>query len=212
MSNSVQLHRWQPTRLPLPWDSPGKNTGVGFHFLLQCMKERSESEVTQSCPTLSDPMDWSPAGSSVHGIFQARVLEWGAIAFSSAWKWKVNVKSLSLIGLVCQVYHHICLLWGRKSTEVLNWELYSYLFNKLQRTEADWFLFFNAFSFLLLFNFWQWHVFIKTHVIEGTNGSSSLTLCILSLSLHLPLSSVRNLSPGYYNSHIYLIHSNSCCI
>ena len=70
----------QPTRLPRPWDSPGKNTGVGCHFLLQCMKVESESEVTQSCPTLS--MDCSPPGSSVHGIFQARVLEWGAIAFS----------------------------------------------------------------------------------------------------------------------------------
>ena len=59
------------------WDSPGKNTGVGCHFLLQCMKVKSESEVAQSCPTLSDPMDCSPTGSSVHGIFQARVLEWG---------------------------------------------------------------------------------------------------------------------------------------
>ena len=65
-----------------PWDSPGKNIGVSCHFLLQCMKVKSESEVTQSCPTLSDPMDWSPPGSSVHGIYQARVLEWGAIAFS----------------------------------------------------------------------------------------------------------------------------------
>ena len=73
---------WQPTRLPHPWDSPGKNTGVGCHFLLQCMKVKSESEVTQSCPTLSDPMDCSLPGSSIHGIFQARVLEWGAIAFS----------------------------------------------------------------------------------------------------------------------------------
>ena len=69
-------------RLPCPWDSPGKNTGVGCHFLLQCMKVKSESEVLQSCPTLSDPMDCSPPGSSVHGIFQARVLEWGAIVFS----------------------------------------------------------------------------------------------------------------------------------
>ena len=77
MSNSVRPHRWQPTRLPHPWDSPGKNTGVGCHFLLQCMKVKSEREVTQSCPTLS--MDCSPPGSSVHGIFQARVLEWGAI-------------------------------------------------------------------------------------------------------------------------------------
>ena len=72
-----------PTRLCRPWDSPGKNTGVGSHFLLQCRKVKSESEVAQSCPTLSDPMDCSPPGSSVHGVFQARVLGWGAIAFSS---------------------------------------------------------------------------------------------------------------------------------
>ena len=74
--------RWQPTRLPRPWDSPGKNTGVGCHFLLQCMKVKSGSGVAQSCPTPSDPMDCSPPGSSIHGIFQARVLEWVAIAFS----------------------------------------------------------------------------------------------------------------------------------
>jgi len=80
MSDSVQPQRRQPTRLPRPWDSPGKNTGVGCHFLLQCMKVRSESEVALSCPTLRDPMDCSPPGSSIHGIFQARVLEWGAIA------------------------------------------------------------------------------------------------------------------------------------
>ena len=82
MSNSVRPHRWQPSRLCRPWDSPGKNTGVGCHFLLQCMKVKSESEVAQSCLTLSDPMDCSLPGSSIHGIFQARVLEWGAIAFS----------------------------------------------------------------------------------------------------------------------------------
>ena len=68
-------------RLPHPWDSTGKNTGVGCHFLLQCMKVKSESEVAQSCPTLSNPMDCSLRGSSIHGIFQASVLEWGAIAF-----------------------------------------------------------------------------------------------------------------------------------
>ena len=79
MSNSVRPHRRQPTRLPRPWDSPGKNAGVGCHFLLQCMKVKSESEVTQSCLTLSDPMDCSLPGSSIHVIFQARVLEWGAI-------------------------------------------------------------------------------------------------------------------------------------
>ena len=77
-------HRWQPTRLRHPWDSPGENTGVGCHFLLQCMKVKSESEVAQLCPTLSDPMDCSLQGSSVHGIFQARVLEWVAIAFSTS--------------------------------------------------------------------------------------------------------------------------------
>ena len=82
MSNSVQPQRRQPTRLPRPWDSPGKNTGVGCHFLFQCMKVKRESEVAQSSPTLSDPMDRSLPGSSIHGIFQARVLEWGAIAFS----------------------------------------------------------------------------------------------------------------------------------
>ena len=82
VSNSVRPHRRQPTRLPRPWDSPGKNTGVGCQFLLQCMKVRSESEVAQSCPTLRDPMDCSLPGSSLHGIFQARALEWGAIAFS----------------------------------------------------------------------------------------------------------------------------------
>ena len=82
MSDSVRPHRQQPTRLSRPWDSPGKNTGVGCHFLLQCMKVKSESEGAQSCPTLSDPMDWSLPGSSILGIFQARVLEWGAIAFS----------------------------------------------------------------------------------------------------------------------------------
>ena len=77
MSDSVRPHRRQPTRLPRPWDSPGENTGVSCHFLLQSMKVKSESEVTQSCLTLSDPMDCSPPGSSVYGIFQAR----GAIAF-----------------------------------------------------------------------------------------------------------------------------------
>ena len=65
-----------------PWDSPGKNTGVGWHFHLQCLKVKSENEVAQSCLTLSDPMDCSLPGSSVLGIFRARVLEWGAIAFS----------------------------------------------------------------------------------------------------------------------------------
>ena len=83
MSDSVRPHRWQPTRLPCPWDSPGNNTGVGCHFLLQCRKVKSESEVAQSCLTLSNPMDCSLPGSSVHGILQARILEWVAISFSN---------------------------------------------------------------------------------------------------------------------------------
>ena len=82
VSDSSRPHGLKPTRLLHPWDFLGKNTGVGCHCLLQCMEVKSESEVTQSCPTPSDPVDWSPPGSSTHGIFQAGVLEWGAIAFS----------------------------------------------------------------------------------------------------------------------------------
>ena len=80
VSDSVRPHRRQPTKLPHPWDSPGKNTGVGCHFL-QCVKVKRESEVAQSWPSLSDPMDCNLPGSPVPGILQARVLEWGAIAF-----------------------------------------------------------------------------------------------------------------------------------
>ena len=84
MSDSVQHHRRQPTRLPRPWDSPGKNTGVSCHFLLQCMKVKRESEAGQSCPTLSDPRDCSLPGSSIHGIFQAR-----AVVSDSATPWTI---------------------------------------------------------------------------------------------------------------------------
>ena len=95
MSDSVQPHRRQPTRLPCPWDSPGKNTGVNCHFLLQCMKVKSESEVAQSCLTLRNPMGCSLPGSSIHGIFQARVLEWGAIItgnYRDGWRMKKRTK------------------------------------------------------------------------------------------------------------------------
>ena len=100
MSDSVRSHRWKLTRLCRPWDSPGKNTGVGCHFLLQCMKVKSESEVTQLCPTLSDPMDCSLPGSSIHGIFQARVLEWGAIAFSELASLQVD-NSMDSVAVRC---------------------------------------------------------------------------------------------------------------
>ena len=115
MSDSVRPHRRQPTRLPCPWDSPGRNTGVGCHFLLQCMKVKTESGVAQSCQTLRDPMDCSLPGSSTHGIFQARVLEWVAIFFSNAWKWKVKVKSLSRVRLLetpCTADHQAPLPMG----------------------------------------------------------------------------------------------------
>ena len=111
MSDSVRPHRRQPTRLLHPWDPPGESTGVACHFLLQCMKVKSESEVTQSCPTPRDPMDCSLPGSSIHGTLQARVLERIAIAFSS----------------VCVFSHQILTTnqWGRhcysiQSTEVEN--------------------------------------------------------------------------------------------
>ena len=99
MSDSVRPHIRQPTRLRHPWDSPGKNTGVGCHFLLQCRKVKSESEVAQSCPTLSHPMDCSPPGSSIHGIFQARVLEWGAISYSHAIKRHLLLGRKAMINL-----------------------------------------------------------------------------------------------------------------
>ena len=94
MSDSVRPRRRQPTRLRCPWDSPGKNSGVGCHFLLQCMKVKSESEVTQSCPTFNDPMDCTPPVSSIHEIFQAGVLEWGATAFSRV---KVLTNSIPML-------------------------------------------------------------------------------------------------------------------
>ena len=99
MSYSVRPHRRQPTRLPSPWDSPGKNTGVSCHFLLQWMKAESESEVAQSCLTLSDPMDCSLPGSSLHSIFQARVLKWGAIAFSDSNCSMINYIMMCLLTL-----------------------------------------------------------------------------------------------------------------
>ena len=99
MSNSLQPHRLQPTRPLHPLDPPGKNTGVGCCFLLQ--KELwKESDGAQSCPTLCDPIDDSAPGSPVPGFLQARTLEWVAIVFSNAWKWKVKVKSPSRIWLL----------------------------------------------------------------------------------------------------------------
>ena len=129
MSDSVWPHRRQPTRLPRPWDSPGKNTGVGCHFLLQCMKVKSESEVAQSCPTLLDPMDCSLPGCSIHGIFQARVLEWGAIAFSGQFQEPL----FNNARYVHHVFHppsakHFLMLWYKSL-----WCNYYFFFSHLTR-------------------------------------------------------------------------------
>ena len=105
MSNSVRPQRWQPTRLPRPWDSPGKNTGVGCHFLL--MKVKSESEVAQSCPTLRDPMDCSLPGFSIHGIFQTSVLEWGAIAFSAEEPHVLITQEISLLAVLKKKFPYL---------------------------------------------------------------------------------------------------------
>ena len=131
MSGSGQPHRRQPTRLPRPWGSPGKNTGVGCHFLLQCLKVKSESEVAQSCPTPSNPMDCSPPGPSVHGILKAglklniqkmKIMASGTIAL-----WQIDGKTMetardfifsgSKISAVGDCSHEIkrCLLLGRKA-------------------------------------------------------------------------------------------------
>ena len=103
---TLRPHRWQPTRVPHPWDSPGKNTGVGCHFLLQCLTVNSEREVAQSCLTLCDPMNCSLPGSSVHGIFQARILECtgGSFRMAEAKEWVQNgirIKSESEVAQSC---------------------------------------------------------------------------------------------------------------
>ena len=135
VSDSVRPHRRQPTRLPRPWDSPGKNTGVGCHFLLQCMKVKSEREVAQSCPTCSDPMDCSPPGSSAHGVFQARALGWVAIAFSST-------GCISVIGYFkakclywAELYFAACIFWFSNFEPIAKPLIFSCLRNSW-RTES----------------------------------------------------------------------------
>ena len=114
MSYSVWPHEWQPTRLSRPWDSPGKNTGVGCHFLFQCMKMKSESEVAQSCPTPSSPMDCSLPGSSVHGISEVRILKWAAISFSRGSSWFRDWTHVSCIG------RHILYHWANREAPKLS--------------------------------------------------------------------------------------------
>ena len=155
----MRPHRWQPTRPHRPWDSPGKNTGVGRHFLLQHMKVKSESEVAQSCPTLSYPMDCSLPGSSIHGIFQPRVLEWGGIAFSTNSPSLLKLMSIqSVMPSNHLVLCHLLLLlpsmfpsikvFSRESTLCIRWPRYwsfsfsitpSNEFSGLISLRIDWF-------------------------------------------------------------------------
>ena len=111
MSNSVQPRRQQPTRPHHPWDSPGRNIGVGCHFLLQCMKVKSESEVVQSCPTLRQPMDCSLPGSSIHGIFQARVLQWDPLPSPEWCTWATANLWWTLFHLHSEACLLMFLLW-----------------------------------------------------------------------------------------------------
>ena len=137
---SVRPHRRQPTRLLCPWDSPGKNTGVGCHFLLQCMKVKSESEVAQLCLTLRDPIDCSPPGSSIYGIFQARVLEWVAIAFSASGKeWTLLSGHYFLLQLLCAGFSvRWLLLLQSTGPRALSLQQLQFLGSK-SRAQAQWF-------------------------------------------------------------------------
>ena len=128
MSDSVRPHRWQPTRLPCPWDSPGRSTGVGCHFLFQCMKVKSQSEVAQLCPTLSDPMDCSLPGSSIHRIFQGRVLMLPKCSHKCSYRrkteiwlqrqkrkrWRNNKVEMDLKMLCCWVWRWKMRLWPKE--------------------------------------------------------------------------------------------------
>ena len=98
MSDSVGPQRLQPTRLPHPWDSPGKNTGVGCHFLLQCIKVKSEREVAQSCPTLSDP--WTAAYQAPPSMGFSRQEYWSGVPLPSPTQ---NVKDIQVYGPTLEI-------------------------------------------------------------------------------------------------------------
>ena len=159
-------HRRQPTRLPCPRDSPGKNTGVGCHFLLQCMKLKSQSEVTQSCPTLSNLMDCSLPGSSIHGIFQARVLEWGAIAFS-----KIQSRLLQKLNSI----------WCERTITVIcaSWKLFP-----ITKEANGWCDMYKSAFDVYLLHIWgenaPWHLilFITPDACYGKRNFSSIILIL----------------------------------
>ena len=172
MSDSVRPHRRQPTRLFRPWDFSGRNTGVGYHFLLQCMKVKSKCEVAQSCPTLHDPMDCSLPGSSVHGIFQARVLEWVAIAFSRS--------------LIWDLFYFFCI----DLMQILPVDRWVYC------------MFLLGFSHPHLFLQPQPHLFLRPQPLAQWNSACSylhLTLSSASISASLRWKKAKLLSHSYKN-------------
>ena len=147
----MRPHRRKPTRLPRPWDSPSKNTGVGCHFLFQCMKVKSESEVTQLCPTPSDHMDCSPPGPSVHGIFQARVRDWSAINRTVGDRILVNlIRRLSFCSLVMSSVPKIA---SHLSDLFLGWRLLSLLALQLPLWMYCW----QNFPEILVLAEWDFH-------------------------------------------------------
>ena len=161
MSDSVRPHGLQPTRLRRPWDSPGKNTGVGYHFLLPCMRVESQSEVAQSCPTLSDPMDCSLPGSSIHGIFQAIVLEWGAIAFSFAWLVNPNLHFDGPVHLTfCMCFH----MW----TKVTGSEKWHWSFSLVFHSDNLGTKFPNPLDHLILLSFWRTQTGPLPSILHGS--------------------------------------------
>ena len=172
MSDSVWPRRRQPTRLPRPWDSPGKNTGVGCHFLLQCMKEKSESEVAQSCLTLSDPMDHSPPGSSIHGIFQARVLEWsasGGRGHINCWSTKTQVESFPVLYKTISTQPH----------QLTDIKLTDIIWGFLVTSRLLWLALFRNISNYLLFCLWR---YIFTCTLVSRNKLLAFNWCLNSKS------------------------------
>ena len=125
MSDSVQPHRQQPTRLPRPWDSPGKNTGAGCHFLLQCMKVKSESEVAQSCPTLSDPMDYSDQAPPSMGFSKQEY--WSGVPLSSN-QYTTNQKIKSILYIQYDTNTQIYIKQLRMCRVVKLWTIFTLLF------------------------------------------------------------------------------------
>ena len=169
MSNSARPLKWQPTRLPRPWDSPGKNTGVGCHFLLQCMKVKSESEIAQSCPIPSDPMDCTIPGSSVHGIFQQEY--WSGVPLPSpTLRPRQQIYFLSL---------EICLVWTFPINEIIYYVTFCAWLLDTSPLSGKWF-----FKYFLLFCYSVDSFHFLDGIICSTKSFFSLTFDDVPLHTH----------------------------